>query len=204
MDALSKVLAIVTITGFAIQRALEILDRPICWVIKKVTGKDPAGGDAGAVSTKTWIMNLLAFGLGLLVVKLTGLSLLGLVDASWSGTGGDLLVSALVISAGTEGANIATKYLDYVKQGRKAALNPIEVSIIPSAVTVGKGSTFQFRATVKNTENKNVTWEVSHGAGGSITPAGLYTAPAQAGTYQVIALSRVDETKHAVATVTVQ
>src|SRR4051812_26053770 len=56
------------------------------------------------------------------------------------------------------------------------------VSIAPSPATVGVGLTQQLTATVTGLSNTNVTWSVAgKGAGnatvGTITPAGLYTAP---------------------------
>jgi hypothetical protein len=56
---------------------------------------------------------------------------------------------------------------------------------------------------VKNTEDTAVTWEVSDGAGGTIDDTGKYTAPPVPGTYQVVAISKADVAKHAVAKITV-
>ena len=53
--------------------------------------------------------------------------------------------------------------------------------------------TDQFTATVTGALDTVVTWSVKEGAtGGSITTAGLYTAPAKAGTYHVVATSKAD------------
>jgi len=61
-----------------------------------------------------------------------------------------------------------------------------------------------FTATVTGSSNTSVTWSVQEGAsGGSITNAGLYNAPANAGTFHVLATSQADATKVATATVTV-
>lgn len=49
-----------------------------------------------------------------------------------------------------------------------------------------------------------VTWSVREGsAGGTVTPAGLYSAPATPGTYHVVATSVADPSKSAAAVVTV-
>jgi hypothetical protein len=49
-----------------------------------------------------------------------------------------------------------------------------------------------------------VTWSVQEGAaGGTITPAGVYTLPADAGTWHVVATSRADPSRSAVVPVTV-
>jgi len=51
--------------------------------------------------------------------------------------------------------------------------------------------------------NTAVTWRVQEAGGGSVTNAGLYTAPAVAGTFHVLATSQADPTKTGTATVTV-
>jgi hypothetical protein len=80
----------------------------------------------------------------------------------------------------------------------------ITVSVNPSAATVTAGGSAAFTATVANTTNQAVNWSVQEGAaGGTVTSAGAYTAPATAGTYHVVATSLADTTKAAVATVTV-
>src|SRR5713226_8003450 len=58
----------------------------------------------------------------------------------------------------------------------------ISVSVAPTSATVMLGATQQFTATVLNTSNTSVNWSVNgvpggNSAVGTITPAGLYTAP---------------------------
>jgi hypothetical protein len=80
----------------------------------------------------------------------------------------------------------------------------ITVSVNPSAATLTAGGSASFTATVANTTNQGVTWSVQEGAaGGTVTSAGAYTAPATAGTYHVVATSLADTTKGGVATITV-
>ncbi len=165
--------------------------------MKLCSDKDPT------TAAKKGVMGLLGSLLGIGVVLQTDITLLGLLVPKWKDTTGDILVSGLVIGAGTEGLNIVTKYFDYIKQYRKANLTPLEVAIIPASVSVKQGKKFQFRAAVNNAENQNVSWEVSHGAGGTISGDGKYVAPPQAGTYQVVAVSDADPTKQAIAKVTV-
>ena len=76
----------------------------------------------------------------------------------------------------------------------------VSLSLTPSTSTVAAGGTVQFSATVSGTSNTAVTWSVT---GGSISPAGLYTAPSAAGTYTVKTTSAADSTKSATASVTV-
>src|SRR3979411_459836 len=60
----------------------------------------------------------------------------------------------------------------------------IAVNVNPATITVRTGDTQQFFATVTGTSNLSVTWSVNGTPGGDttngiISPAGLYTPPAQ-------------------------
>jgi hypothetical protein len=80
----------------------------------------------------------------------------------------------------------------------------VAVTIAPNPVSLAPASTQTFTATVANATNAAVTWSVQEGAsGGTISSAGLYTAPAAAGTFHVVATSQADTTKTSTATVTV-
>jgi hypothetical protein len=83
----------------------------------------------------------------------------------------------------------------------------ISVSIEPSGVNVVIGTTLQFTATVADTFNQKVTWSVVGDASrGTISSAGLYTAPAAVPTpaqVTVMAISQKDRTKSATATIKV-
>lgn len=79
----------------------------------------------------------------------------------------------------------------------------ISVAISPSGASVWTGSTQSFQATVSGSTNQSVTWSVVETGGGTITGAGLYTAPALPGSFHVKATSAVDPTKSAQAPVTV-
>jgi hypothetical protein len=201
------VVAVVFISGFAIQQALQILDPPITGAIdrykkSRLTRSLPAlpGGMADADFKKA-VMALLSFVLGLVVVLLTGIRLLAYIKVEWKGFG-DMLVTALVVGSGTDAANTVLKFLGYVKDAQKP-VTEVEVTIIPGTALVAKNSTLQLRADVKNSPNKTVEWHVLQGAGGSITQEGLYTASATPGTFQIIAISKVDSTRSALATITV-
>lgn len=92
----------------------------------------------------------------------------------------------------------------------------IAVTISPTTATLAAGAaTQQFTATVTNTTNTAVTWNVDGTVGGNsvvgtITTTGLYTAPttlppgstATTGTVTVNAVSQADATQIATATVT--
>jgi hypothetical protein len=87
----------------------------------------------------------------------------------------------------------------------------VSISISPTSSTVGGGSTAQFTATVRNTTNTAVTWQVEGVTGGNatagtISTGGLYTAPLEipaGGTVTVTAVSQADTTKSASANVTI-
>lgn len=82
---------------------------------------------------------------------------------------------------------------------------PTGVLVTPGTVTLLTGRTQAFSATIANATNPAVTWRVGEGdAGGTIDSNGLYTAPATAGTYHVIATSVSDTSKTGVSIVTVQ
>ncbi|MBS1867691.1 MAG: hypothetical protein JSS69_17390, partial [Acidobacteria bacterium] len=87
---------------------------------------------------------------------------------------------------------------------------PVSVTVSPKTPTVQVGLTQQFTATVANTSNTAVTWQVNGVTGGNatvgtISSAGLYTAPTTvpSGTVTVKAISVADATKSDTATVTI-
>jgi len=78
----------------------------------------------------------------------------------------------------------------------------IAVVVSPSVAHVAPGGTAQFTASVRGTTDTAVTWSVKEGAsGGSISAAGLYTAPAAPGSFHVVATSNADATASGSATV---
>jgi hypothetical protein len=69
---------------------------------------------------------------------------------------------------------------------------------------VDQGDTIQFSASVRGSSNQAVTWSIQEGtAGGSVSQAGLYTAPAAAMDVHVVATSVADPNKSSSALVTV-
>ena len=87
----------------------------------------------------------------------------------------------------------------------------VSVSVSPTSATVAPGATQQFQATVSGASDTSVTWQVNGVAGGNtsagtISTAGLYTAPAsvtEVTTVTVTAVANADNTKSASASVTV-
>jgi hypothetical protein len=80
---------------------------------------------------------------------------------------------------------------------------PISVSITPSSAALDACDTLALKATVTNAANPAVTWTVQQVDGGSVTAAGVYTAPQSAGTYHVLARSVEDPARTATATLLV-
>ena len=87
-----------------------------------------------------------------------------------------------------------------------AVLPPIAVTVTPSAASTTVGGTLNFQASVTGTltgQSTAVTWSVQEPAGGTVSAAGVYTAPATVGTYHVVATSVADPTKTDSSTVSV-
>ena len=120
MDKLVLALGPAFAAGFAIQRLLEILD-PIIDKLKFI--KNNKKIVLGLISLVIGL--ILAFGLGLRVLQPLGLAKAGLLDE---------FVTAMVISAGTEGFNSIMKFLGYSKEDKKADAadkkNRIEATVL--------------------------------------------------------------------------
>jgi hypothetical protein len=107
----------------------------------------------------------------------------------------------------------ATSIADSTKSASASAtIQPnVTITISPTAPSLTVNQTQQFTATVSGTGNTAVTWRVNgivggNSAVGTITTAGLYTAPAlvpSPNTLTVTATSVADSTKVATATVTI-
>src|ERR1700757_4349403 len=95
--------------------------------------------------------------------------------------------------------------------GSQTQPSQVSITISPTSATVAAGGTQQFTATVQNTGNTAVTWQVNGVTGGNstvgtISSSGLSTAPAvvqSTTTVTVAAVSQADPTKSASAQVTI-
>jgi parallel beta helix pectate lyase-like protein len=140
-------------------------------------------------------------------------------SVTWSATIGTVTSNGLYTAPATAGAGVVTA--TSVADPTRSASAPVTVTAAPgsnpnppspdpavTSVTISPASaksatsgTLSFTASVQgSTSNKSVTWKASLG---TITPSGLYTAPASAGTATVTATSVADTTKSASAVVTV-
>ena len=79
-----------------------------------------------------------------------------------------------------------------------------KVTVTPLNPPVSVSGQVQFSATVFGPSNTGVLWSVRESNGGTISPAGLYTAPGAKGTYHVIATALGDPNVPVTATVTVR
>ena len=71
------------------------------------------------------------------------------------------------------------------------------VTVTPASLTLKVGQARQLLVSVRNTSNKAVIWKVNGIEGGNssvgtVTPTGLYTAPAAPGSFRVTATSQAD------------
>jgi hypothetical protein len=82
-----------------------------------------------------------------------------------------LLVAACLSGCG--GGSVAAPY--------SPPSPPVTVTVVGPAAVLTTGSSFTLTATVHNASNNAVTWSVVQAGGGSITAAGVYTAPATPG-----------------------
>jgi hypothetical protein len=88
--------------------------------------------------------------------------------------------------------------------GGGTSASGVSVTVNPIAGHTAPSGTVQFSATVSGSADTAVVWSVEEGAtGGTISAAGLYTAPATAGTYHVVATSHADSSALGTATVSV-
>ena len=108
-------------------------------------------------------------------------------------------------SATINGANVAVNFTV------SSSPPPVVVSISPTSATVTTGGAQQFTATLQNTSNTAVTWQVNGVTGGNtttgtISSSGLYTGPGtlpNPATVTVTAISQADPSKSASAQMTI-
>ena len=106
MDTLITALGPAFAAGFALQQLLEIVDP----VLKRILGEE---------ADKKLVLGLISFAVGLALAFGAGLRVLqplGVAGADFV----DAFVTALIVSAGTEGFNSILKFLGYTKEKRKA------------------------------------------------------------------------------------
>jgi hypothetical protein len=107
----------------------------------------------------------------------------GNIPIRWAASAGTISSTGLFTAPVTGSAKLITITASSVKtNGMQASTavtisnaNPVKVQISPTNPSIVAGGKVQFSAAVSNTSNTAVTWSAS---AGSISPAGLFTAPA--------------------------
>jgi hypothetical protein len=72
-------------------------------------------------------------------------------------------------------------------------LPSVSFSIAPAAIALALGASHTFSATLIGLSNTQVTWTVPESGGGTISSAGLYTAPSTSGVHTVMATQADNE-----------
>ena len=80
----------------------------------------------------------------------------------------------------------------------------VSVSVTPEFTRAEHGETRQFYAEVSGSTEKGVTWSVVEKNGGVIDENGVYQAPEISGTYEIVAVSKADESVSASAFIIVE
>ncbi len=129
----------------------------------------------------------------------TGVANQGVTWAVQEPSGGTITTGGLYTAPPVPGTYhvVAASVIDRTRTGT-ATVNVAAggtVAVTPSTVGVPAGQTQQFSATIGGTPSTAVSWSVLEADGGTITAGGLYTAPAVAGTYHVVAASTADPTR---------
>ena len=80
----------------------------------------------------------------------------------------------------------------------------VQIKLTPTTASTYPGATTQFAAAIQNVVTPRIVWSVQEGsAGGTVDTSGLYTAPASAGTYHVVASGPLYNNAQSTATVVV-
>jgi hypothetical protein len=176
------------------------------------------GTEASLISTLSisWPASLAAGGWGLTYSPVTASATGGNGVYTWSATGlpSGLTITGGGVISGTPGAfgvfSVTVRVVDTANHSAiktySLVITKVAVTITPPALALYGGQTQQFSATVTNTSNTAVTWSLSPSTGaGTITSTGLYTAPTNITSQQVVtitATSSADSTASGAATIT--
>lgn len=121
-DELARASGIALLGAFAIQRVVDLFDPLLVRLSAAFTGSSWFETNSAA---KKWLSLVFSLGLGIAAswrVPLRSVALL-VPDVSELA---DVVVTGLVIAAGTEGSNSLIKYFSYVKDAKKPADKPKE------------------------------------------------------------------------------
>jgi hypothetical protein len=128
-------------------------------------------------------------------------------EVAWSVDAGAIDQSGLYtapLTAGTFRVTATSRADPGASATAVVSLVAVSVVVSPRTITMRQGSAQQFTATASGSRDARVSWSIREGAaGGSIDPAGTYTAPAISGTFHVVAASVADPASTDSAVVTV-
>jgi len=129
----------------------------------------------------------------------------GLTDqrVTWSATGGTITSSGSYTAPSAPGSYVvtATSVADTARSASATVtVNPVAVSVVPPTFTLAPGGTKALTASVTGPKDKSVYWTAS---AGTITSAGVFTAPSTEGTVTIFARSNGDPNVTGTATVSV-
>ena len=189
-----SLLAFVSITGFAIQQGLQLFEPFALLLVRSWPG------NLDETLKKKIVMGVLSLGCGFLVASIGKIRLLSMLNASYNNYA-DIIISALVFSAGTEGANSIQKYIGYVKDSKK--LPAVEIAIIPGTLTVAAGRSAKLMCALTSESDTTVEWSLAHGNMGQVTQDGTFTAGHEKGTCIVVVRSLANPAKLGFATITI-
>lgn len=153
-----------------------------------------------AITTSTPTATVAASGSTTLTASVTGSSN---TAVTWSCTGGTITAGGVYTAPATAGPYTCTA----TSQADPTKSVPITVTVtaVAGSVTITPpAGPFYATKSYQFSANVAVTWSVQGGNGnGTINASGLYTAPATAGSYTVVATSQADTTKSATSPIAV-
>jgi hypothetical protein len=124
--------------------------------------------------------------------------------AGSTGTSSGAAATGTSGTAGTSGSGTGTAGSAGSSSGSKSG---VAVVVSPKSIAVNVGTMETYTCTVTGSTNTGCTWKVTEASGGTIASSSansaVYSAPASAGTYHIVATSSADTTASDTATVTV-
>lgn len=220
----NSVVGTVTATGLYSAPAVP----PSGWAVsvKATSVVEPSASATCAVTIRNQIPNLTNVAPnplppGPFTLTLTGSRFVSGAQAIWNGSPlSTNFVSSTQLTATGNASQLGNFSVTVANPGPGAVSSPVTVSVVstivvtvsPPSVGVPTGSSQQFQAAISGSANQAVTWKVNGVVGGdpnsgTITTAGLYTAPSVipvSGTASVSALCAADGVTQGIATVSIQ
>jgi len=128
-------------------------------------------------------------------------------NVTWQASAGSISTSGLFTAPTTAGTvtitatSVASPSASATSQVTVTKGSGVALTVSPQSVTLNFGAQQQFTASVTGSTNTGVSWTAS---AGSITPAGLFTAPSTVGTVTITATSQADNSVSSTGTAVVR